>query len=264
VSPWAVAAWLALAGAAPEPLLLPGFRLHLVLSEEVEPDRLEALAQPGVVVWLQTRSNLLKRSVAERVGRADATYVQVRPPLGQPGLEKQFTGRVHPWVALLGLDVPSYRRWAPGGTAVEVEGSLSEERLAQLRALRASAVRWRPEEPPTSEEWGRTAHLSGLEVRPPAALPACSRPLKGAERIRLRVAVALAETSGSGCGFALRLEIPLSLSEVELRELLVKFPGAELWAQVESDADAAASATLLRWLVAAVPAARSVAQPRDR
>lgn len=261
---WAVATWLALAGTVPEPLLLPGFRLHLTLSEDVEPDRLEALARPGVVLWLQTRSNLLKRSVAERLGRADASYVQVRPPLGQPGLEKQFTGRVHPWVALVGLDVQSYRRWAPGATAVEVEGSLSEERLAQLRALRASAVRWRPEEPPPPEEWARTAHLSGLEVRLPAALPACSRPLKGAERIRLRVPAALAESSAPGCGFALRLEIPLSISEAELRELLVKFPGAELWAQVESEADAAAGATLLGWLVAAVPSSRAVAPPAGR
>jgi hypothetical protein len=264
VSAWAVLAWLALAGAVPEPLLLPGFRFHLALSEEVEPDRLEALARPGVVLWLQTRSNLVKRSVAERLGRADASYVQVRPPLGQFGLERQFTGRVHPWVALLGLDVQSYRRWAPAGTAVEVVGSLTDERRGQLRALRANAVRWRPEEPPTPEEWARTAHLSGLEVRPPAALPGCVRPLKGAERIRLRVPAALAESSAPGCGFALRLEIPLSISEVELRELLVRFPGAELWAQVESEADAAASATLLGWLAAAAPPSRAAAPSGGR
>jgi hypothetical protein len=264
VRAWALATWFVLAGAAPEPLVLPGFRLHLALSEDVEPDQLEALARPGVVLWLQTRSNLLKRSVAERLGRADASYVEVRPPLGPPGLERQFNGRVHPWVALSGLDVQSYRRWAPGGTAVELVGALSEERLGQLRALRASTVHWQPEEPPTSEEWARTAHLSGLEVRPPSALPPCTRPVKGAERIRLRVPAPLAESSAAGCGFSLRLEIPLSISELELRELLVKFPGAELWAQVETEADAASGATLVGRLVAAVPSARAIAQPAGR
>jgi hypothetical protein len=262
VSAWAVAAWLVLSGASPEPLQLPGFRLHLALSEALEPDRLEVLARPGVVLWLTTGSNLLKRSVAERLGRADASYVQVRPPFPESGLQQQFTARVHPWVELLGLDVRSYRRWAPGGTAVELVGSLTEERLGQLTALRASTVHWRPDESPTPEEWARTAHLSGLEVRPASALPGCVRALKGAERIRLRVPAALGDSSAGGCGFALRLEIPPSISETELRELLVKFPGAELWTQVESDADAAAAARLLGWLTAAAPPSRPIAAPR--
>jgi hypothetical protein len=259
-----VGVWLALAAAGPEPLQLPGFRLHLVLSEELEPDRLEALARPGVVLWLMTRSNLLKQSVAERLGHADSSYVQVRPPLGQAGLQRQFTTRVHPWVELSGLDVQSYRRWAPAGTAVELSGGLTEERLAGLRALRASTVHWRPEEPPTLEEWARTAHLSGLEVRPPSVLPPCQRVLKGAERIRLRVPAGVADSSAAGCGFALRLEIPPSMSEADVRELLVAFPGAELWTEVRSEADASAAARLVAWLAAAVPPSHAVAPPANR
>jgi hypothetical protein len=250
---WALAVWLTLGAAGPEPLQLPGFRLHLVLSEELEPDRLGALARPGVVLWLTTRSNLLKRSVAERLGHAENSYVQVRPPLGQPGLEAQFTPRVHPWVELRGLDVQSYRRWAPGGTAVELSGALTEEHLAELLALRAATVHWRPEETPAPEEWARTAHLAGLEVRPSLPLPPCIRALKGAERIRLRVPAAVAESTAAGCGFALRLEIPTSISEADVRELLVKFPGAELWTEVKTEADAAAAALLLSRLVAAAP-----------
>jgi hypothetical protein len=254
----AVGVWLALAAAGPEPLQLPGFRLHLVLSEEVEPDRLEALARPGVVLWLRTRSNLLKQSVAERLGHADSSYVQVRPPLDQAGLQRQFTSRVHPWVELPGLDVQSYRRWAPAGTAVELLGGLTEERLAALRALRASTVHWRPEEPPTPEEWARTAHLTGLEVRPPSVLPPCPQALKGAERIRLRVPAALAASTAAGCGFALRLEIPASIAEADVCELLVAFPGAELWTEVKSEADAVAAAALLGRLAAAAPPSRAV------
>jgi hypothetical protein len=260
VRPWAVAAWLALSGAAPEPLTLPGFRIHLQLSEDIEPDRLEALGRPGVVLWLETASNLLKRSVAERIGRSEASYVQVRPPLGN-GVRLQFIGRVHPWVALKGLDVGAYRRWAPGGSAVDWAGALTEERLGSLQALRPQTIRWRPEAPPTPEEWGRAARLPGLEVHPQEALPPCTRPLKGAARIRLRVRAAEAETSAAGCGFALRLEVPLAISEAELRVLLVQYPGAELWAHVGNDADEVAAAALVGVLAAAVPSSRGTPSP---
>jgi hypothetical protein len=247
-----VVAVLALAGAAPEQLTVPGFRLHLQLSENIDPDRLEALARPGVVLWLETASNLLKRSVAERVGRAEGAYVQVRPPPSAV-LRQQFTGRVHPWVALEGLDVAAYRRWAPAGTAVEWVGALTEERLSSLRALRPQVVRWQPESPPAPEEWARAARLSGLEISPKAPLPPCEHPLKGAVRARLRVPPADAESSATGCGFALRLEVPVGISEVEVRDLLVQFPGAELSARVFTEAEALAAARLVALLTAAAP-----------
>lgn len=261
MSCWAVLAGLVLSGAAPEPLTLPGFRIHLEVSEDIEPDRLEGLARPGVVLWLQTRSNLLKRSVAERLGRADASYVQLRPPLGD-GVRQQFSGHLQPWVALEGLDVGAYRRWAPGGTAVDVAGALTEERLGSLRALRPQTVRWRPDEAPTPEEWVRANRLAGLEVHPGAVLAGCGRPLRGAERIRLRVPAAEAESSAVGCGFALRLEVPLAISEAELRALLVQSPGAELWARVDNEANAVAAEALVRLLAAATPPTRSA--PRAR
>jgi hypothetical protein len=252
---WAVLAGLVLFAPGPEPLTLPGFRIHLELSEDLEPDRLEALARPGVVLWVQTRSNLLKRSVAERLGRAEASYVQLRPPLGE-GVRQQFSGPVQPWVALEGLDVAAYRRWAPGGTAVEVAGALTEERLGRLRALRPQMVRWRPEEAPTGEEWARAARLAGLEVHAAGPLAACVHPLKGAERIRLRVPAAEADAAAAGCGFALRLEVSLATAEADVRTLLVQWPGAELWARVGNEADAVAAASLVRLLAAAAPPPR--------
>jgi len=247
--------WLLLAAPGPESLLLPGFRLHLEASEDVEADRLELLARPGVVLWLQTTSNLVKRSVAERLGRAEASYVQVRPPLGA-AVRDQFGLRVHAWVALEGLDTSAFARWAPAGTAVDVVGALSAERAQAAQSLRPQVVRWQPDGEPTPEEWGRAAGLSGVEVHPAALLAACPRPLKGAGRIRLRVPVQQAESSAPGCGFALRLEVPVSISEGEVKEVLVRFPGAELWAHVGSDADAAAAATLVGVLSAAAPPAR--------
>ena len=251
-------AWLLASASGPETLTLPGFRLHLEVPEEIGPDRLEELVRPGVVLWLQTSSNALKRSVAERVERAEVAYVQVHPPLAA-SVGEFFGARVHPWVALEGLDVSSYRRWAPLGTAVDVEGVLSEERARALGALRPLAIRWRPAAAPAEGEWARTRELGGLEVRPLAPLPACARPLPGAQRVRLRLPVADADSSASGCGFALRLEVPVSLSEVELRTLLVQHPGAELWAAVRNDDEAASAAALVRLLSEALPTAHTKA-----
>lgn len=259
----AAVAWLLLAAPGPEPLLLPGFRLHVEASEAVEADRLEALARPGVVLWLRTTSNLVKRSVAERLARAEASYVQVRPPLGA-AVRDQFGPHVHPWVALEGLDVAAFRRWAPPGTALDVLGTLSAERAQAAAALRPQAIRWQPQADPTAEEWARAAGLSGLEVHAAALLPACPRALPGAQRIRLRVSVQQADSSASGCGLALRLEVPASLSEQELKEVMVRFPGAELWTRVESDADAQAGAALVGMLSRAVPSARPPPPQRSR
>jgi hypothetical protein len=262
MSPWALVAWGTLTAAVPEVFTLPGFRLHVEVSEDIDADRLEALAHSGVVLWLETRSNLLKRSTAERLGRFEAAYVEVRPPW-TTGVRQQFLGQVHPWVGEEGLDVAAYRRWAPIGTALEIAGVLTDQRLGRALAVRPILVRWRPEGVPTAEEWARAARLPGLEVHPQVKLPECQRPLRRAARIRLRLPAVDAEGSGVGCGFALRLEISPALSEAGLKALLVAHPDAELWTSVVSDADAAAVRTLLGLLTAAVPAPGQLpARPR--
>jgi hypothetical protein len=262
VSYWALAAWV-LTAAVPEPLVLPGFRLHVEASEAIDPDRLEPLARRGVVLWLTTRSNQLKLSTAERLGRFEAAYVEVHPPW-TAAVRQQFLGHVHPWVQEEGLDVPAYRRWAPLGTALELAGVLSEERLARTLAMHPLQVRWQPDGVPTAEEWARALRLSGLEVHPQAKLPDCERPMKRAARIRLRVPAVDAGSSGAGCGFALRLEVSPALSEAELKALLVAQPDAELWTRVGSDGDAAAVRTLLELLVAAVPPTPGPSPARSR
>ena len=121
--------WLALAlvlAVGPTEWALPGVRIHVQASEELDPDRLRALARPEVVLWLSTRSNGLRRSTAETLRQAGSAFVQVRPPLGAPALAP-FVGRVGPWVEERGLDVGRVRRWSPGRLAVEVEGPFSGE-----------------------------------------------------------------------------------------------------------------------------------------
>lgn len=252
MSPAALAAWALLLAPGPEQLTLPGFRIHVQVHEDMDADRLGALARPGVVLWLLTSSNLLRRSAAERLGHGDAAHVQVRPPWTS-GARAQFTGRVHPWVSEEELDVALYRRWAPAGTVVELAGALTEEKLARVLGLHPLAVRWRPDGVPAPEEWARAARLPGLEVHPTVVLPPCERRLKRAERIRLRVPAADAETSAAGCGFALRLEVRPSLSAPELQSLLIAHPGAELWVEAKDDADAAGVQALVGVLAGSVP-----------
>jgi len=250
----ALAACTLLLAAGPEQLALPGFRLHVQAHEDLDVDQLGALARPGVVLWLETRTNLLRRSLAERIGRFESAYVQVRPPWTSAA-RAQFTPRVHPWVSEEGLDVAAYRRWAPAGTEVELTGELSEERLGWVLALHALGVRWRPAGAPTAEEWSRAARLPGLEVHPSGLLPPCERPVRRAERIRLRIPVADAESSAPGCGFALRLEVPPSVGAGEVRALLVAHPGAELWVEVHDEADASAAGALVGLLTGSTPPA---------
>jgi hypothetical protein len=251
---WAALVLGAVLVAAPDELALPGFRLHVQVHEDVDADRLAGLARPGVVLWLLTSSNLLRRSTAERLGRCDAAYVQVRPPWTS-GVRAQFTGRVHPWVSEEELDVAAYRRWAPAGTEIELTGALTEERMGRVLALHPLGVRWRPDGVPTPEEWARAAKLPGVELHPAVLLPPCERRLKRAERIRLRLPAGDAEASAAGCGFALRLEVSPTLGPPDVQALLVAHPGAELWVEVKSDADAAGVQALARLLAASVPPA---------
>ena len=58
---------------------LPGFRVAVMASDEIDADRLRALARPEVVLWLRTRSNGLRRSTTETLQLAESAFVQVRP-----------------------------------------------------------------------------------------------------------------------------------------------------------------------------------------
>src|SRR6266700_7350782 len=88
--------WVALAAAAwagepqrplppnaPTALAPQGTRVHVKASEDLDPDRLRALARPGVTVWLSTRSNLLKVSTMENLNRFDGAFIQLRAPVTQ-------------------------------------------------------------------------------------------------------------------------------------------------------------------------------------
>ena len=247
--------WVALAlvlAAGPSELALPGFRMHVEVSEELDPDRLRALARPEVVLWVRTRSNGLRRSTEETLQLAGSAFVQVRAPLGAPALAP-FVGRVGPWVEERGLDVARVRRWSPGRLAVSVEGPLTEELAARLRGLRPVAVRWSREGWPEREEWTRARGFSGVELSlaPGAAVECGAVPT----RARVRIRVPLASVTADGvCGLPLRVEVPAAVEAGAVHTVLLVHPDAELRVEVGDEVSRAdATRRLLDQLEAATP-----------
>jgi len=231
---------------------LPGFRMHVVASEELDPDRLRALARPEVVLWVSTRTNGLRRSTAETLQLAGSAFVQVRPPLGAPALAP-FTGRVGPWVAERGLDVARVRRWSPGRLAVDVEGPLTEELAARLRVLRPMAIRWSRGGWPEHGEWTRARAFSGMELSGLGGGEVECAAVPPRTRVRIRVPLAAVTVDGV-CRLPLRVEVPASVDAVEVLRMLLLHPGAELVVDVGDEPSwAEAARRLIDQLAAATP-----------
>jgi hypothetical protein len=245
------AALALLLAAGPVDWALPGVRVHLEASEDLDPDRLRALARPEVVLWVRTRSNGLRRSTAETLGLAGAAFVQVRPPLGAPALAP-FVGRVGPWVEERGVDVRRVRRWSPGRLAVDVEGPFTEELAGRLRVLRPVAVRWARGGWPDSAEWARARGFSGVELAGAAASIDCAIV---PPRTRIRVRVPLSSATAEGiCSLPIRVEVPASVDAGDVQRLLVLHPAADLAVDVGDEVGRAdAVRHLLDRLASATP-----------
>lgn len=253
--------WLALAlvlAGGPADWALPGVRVNVEASEELDPDRLRALARPEVVLWVRTRTNGLRRSTAETLRLAGSAQVQVRPPLGAPALAP-FVGRVGPWVDERGLDVSRVRRWSPGRLAVDVEGPFTEALAARLRVLRPVVVRWRRGAWPTSEEWPRVRRFSGVELSAPGEAVDCAVVPPGT---RVRVRVERARGPDEVCGLPVRVQLGPEASLADVQQALLGHADADLAVDVGEDAARAARvARLLDALEAATPQGRPGGSP---
>jgi len=238
--------WVVLAlalGAGPSEWVLPGVRVHVVASEDLDPDRLRALARPEVVLWIRTRSNGLRRSTVETLHDAGAAFVQVRPPLGAPSLAP-FSGRVGPWVEERGLDASRAGRWSPGRLAVDLEGPLTEELAARIGKLRPAAVVWRRGGWPGPDEWVRARALSGVELVADAAGDCGSVP----RRARVRVRLPLGRRQEHVCGLPVRLEVPATVDLDQIREVFLTRADVDLLTDVGDDPALAGAAR--RWIEA--------------
>ena len=258
--------WIALLlvlATGPTEWALPGVRVNVEASEELDPDRLRALARPEVVLWLRTRSNGLRRSTAETLRLAGSAFVQVRPPLGAPALAP-FVGRVGPWVEESGLDVGRVHRWSPGRLAVDVQGPFTAELAARLRVLRPVAVRWNRGGWPSREDWEQARGFAGVELSGTSGAPADCGVVPARNRVRVRMPLESLTADGV-CGLALRIEVPPAADPLAVHAALLTHPNADLLIDVGNDAGRASAARqLIDRLAAATPDARPEAPSTPR
>ena len=241
-----------LLGAGPGGLALPGFQVHVVASESLDPDRLRALARPEVVLWVRTRTNGLRRSTVETLQLAGSAFVEVRPPLGAPALAP-FVGRIGPWIDLRDVDVSRVRRWSPGRLAVDVDGPFTEALVARLRVLRPAAVRWSRGGWPEHDEWVRVRGFHGVELLGLGKAPVDCGAVPARTRVRVRLALGLVTADGV-CGMPLRVEVAAAAEAAEVHTLLLAHPDADLAVDVGGEtAQADAARRWIDQLAAATP-----------
>ena len=248
----AAAAWAQearpLPSSSPPGLVVTGHRVHVEAHEDLDPDRLRALARPGVILWLRTRSNTLRESTLEHLGRFDEAFVQVRPPL-TAGDARALTRhpRVGAWIDEAAWPPAQGRPARVALLAVEVAGVWDEPRSARVQALRPQLVRWSPAAAPDVMAWGLFRQTPGRRVvaLPTQALLAtrCARRSHDEPALEIDAATLLALSSdvfpcGAGVRVVLRPDFDLSL----LQGWLVREPSLELVLRPGLD-DAAAGQT---------------------
>jgi hypothetical protein len=230
--------------ATPRPVpaewVLPGYRVHVFASEELPVDALRSLVRPGVTLWLQTRSNMLRGSTLDTLRRAESAWVQLRPPLVRAHWEQlvKLPG-VGVWVEAAALGDRGLERRGPHRLAVEVGAPVP---LQTLRSAKPALVRWKiPVSARVATQVPGMRHLwEGL-----APGEVCT---EADPTLKLRVDAPWAAQCGHGV-----LAQVVRAEPAPLRALFVAQPAAELVVEVrDSEAAARGAATLLDLLDAAV------------
>jgi hypothetical protein len=224
---------------APPQLVLSGYRLHLIADESMPAEELRTLAGSGTVLWLRTRSNMLRESTVEALALFPEVYVQLRPPLKEEHV-RQFrkVPRVGAWLDARTLVGPGLHRLGSRRIAVELRGALDAELARRLGGLRPSRVHWSPGTWEVSlEAWGLFAQLPGgklLSLGGPLGASCPELPLRGA-----LATVALRREEGTGeasCGLGQRIVMKGFPEEAALVALLGRAPDTELELEVGTGA----------------------------
>lgn len=236
-------------GAPPE-LVAPAVRVHVRAHEDLEPDRLRALARPGVTLWLDTRSNTLRSSTLEHLARFDQAWVRLRAPL-RPVDAATFARlpAVGAWVDPTGLEVA---RRLPGArrVAVELHGALDEATLERVVAARPTELRWAPPGPLSLLDWAQLSQVPGRRVvvpKPGAVLPVrCEGRQPGEPSLELHVASLLAASADLfPCGQGTRVVVAPDAEPWLLQSLVTRDPSVELVLEVGASAPRASAARTL-------------------
>jgi hypothetical protein len=236
---------------SPEAIISSSLRVHVIVSEEVGPDRLRALARPQVTLWLDARSNTLKESTLEQLGRFDEAWVRLRAPLAKADARVLAkTPKVGLWLDARDLDgvagrVPGVRR-----LAIDVEGPLDDALAERLRRARPAWIRWKPTEAVDLLSWARFRQVPGHQVwsPPPSALlpTRCAERTAAAPSLELHLATLLAMNAELfPCGRGTRVVVNGNLEPWLLQSLVVRDPSLELVVAIGGDPERAAAAVHL-------------------
>jgi len=229
---------------APADFVLLGYRVHVFASEDLEPDALRRLVRPGVTLWLQTRSNMLRASTVDTLRRAEVAWVQVRPPVLRVHWDQLGkVPRVGAWVDARHVGGAGMVRRGAHPLALEVNGPTPPEVLVRARPL-ATVFRL-----PISAEQARLVPGERL----------LWGGLQGGCAAEPQLKVRLDAPWRPACGHGVLAQLT-RVQVAELKALYAAQPGVELAVEV-ADSEAAASgvAALLDALDAA--AARKSAVP---
>jgi hypothetical protein len=254
---------------APRDLALPGYKVHLIVSEDLNPDALRGLARPNTVLWMQTRSNMLRVSSVENLARFPEAYVFIRPPvLDLHAQQLKRAPAAGLWVREQDLATPGLYRFGGRPLAIDVEGELSEERASNVTRAKPRRITWSPSTLDMMS-WSRFAQLPGAKLIQAAeegavvaALNAC-RCTKGLKRIALRLDGRTWKTGERTLppdGIGARVRISSAPSDRLLSWIFAKNPTVELELEIGTNEDAAEEAAqLLRRLEqgTSLPAAKA-------
>lgn len=261
-----VALALASPAAEPEQLALPGYRLHLIAPESLHPDRLRALARPGVTLWLRTSSNALRDSTVENLRRFERAFVELRPPLASAHLRQlERAPAAGVWIAASAIGGGGLHRLGARPLAIQLTGELGDEMFMRVKDARPAAVVWEAPAVPDLLSLGRLRQLPGakLAVVPGLRLGAASaavgcRPAAGAPRLWVDARGAAGpEAWPVPCSLGARVRVDPAAKEALLRALHLRDPAVELEVEVMDEDQALGAERLLETLARASVGGRS-------
>lgn len=227
---------------SPDALVTSSLRVHVIASEELEPDALRAFARPQVTLWLETRSNTLRESTVEHLALFDDAWVRVRAPLSVT--DARVLARVPKaglWLTPGDLDGVLGR--APGARrlAIDVKGPLDAALAEKLRSARPAVVRWSPNGAVDLLGWGLFLQLPGRKILAPAPTELlatrCGDRSATLPALELHVATLLAMSADVfPCGRGTRVVVTGELEPWLVQSLVVRDPALELVLPVGADA----------------------------
>jgi hypothetical protein len=131
------------AAASPTSIALPAYQAHVFASEELGPDALRKLIRPGVTLWLDTKTNMLRESTLEvlRANRGRA-FVKLKAPLVDAHQRRFATLPSGVWVDGAELDKLSLHWIGSRPIAIELNGEGTPAQWSAIRAARPVLIFW--------------------------------------------------------------------------------------------------------------------------